>query len=137
MRKVAMMPALWKKHPNFFIVYFFTATLLHLGMGVTQILSDERYFNPSLVRVYDVFPIHVWGWASLLVFALMFVGAYTNFALWGRLGLGIGFFLCLARGLLIEVAAVSGAGIFVWGTIAAVHFTQLAEPQFNPITARE
>lgn len=130
-------PKLWRTHPNFFIIYFATACILHLGMGISQLTDAERYSNPAFAKVYEVQPTTVWGVASLAVWLLMTIGAYRNFTCWGRLGLSIGFFLCLSRGLLIELGPGSGGGLFVWIPLAICHYVQLAEPTINPLTAKE
>lgn len=132
-----MIPNLWKRHPNFFIVYFVTATVLHLGLGLTQLLDKERYMNAAFVRMYDVMPLYAWAWLSLTVFAMMTLGAYYKFSTWGRLGLSLGFFICLCRGLLIELGPGSGGGLFVWVPLAVFHFAQVSEPTINPMTAKD
>lgn len=132
-----MIPKLWKQHPNFFVVYFITAVSLHLGLGITQFTDQERYSNPVFQKMFKIMPVDAWAWGSLLVFGLMTVGAYYQFHIWGRIGLGLGLFLCLARGLLIELGPGSGAGIFVWLTVAGLHFAQLSEPPINPLTQKE
>lgn len=132
-----MIPRLWKTHPSFFLSYIAIAMILHLGLGVTQIVDVERYFNPAFVHLYEIQPAHVWGWASVVACGLMVVGLYHKFHLWGRLGLCFGLFLCLSRGLLIELGPGSGGGIFVWLAFSIVQFAQLSEPTVNPLTAKE
>lgn len=131
-----MIPRLWIKHPNFFIVYFVTATILHGGLAITQMYDKERYMNTAFIRMYDLMPLKAWAACSFVAFVLMTIGAYHRFSLWGRFGLGLGLFLCLARGLLIELGPGSGGGLFVWIPLAAFHFAQLSEPQNNPLTER-
>lgn len=132
-----MVPKLWTNHPNFFMVYFTTAVIFHLGLGLTQLVEQDRYNNPSLSKVYDVLPVGAWGIGSLIVVAFMVLGFWYKFELWGWLGLGLGLFICLSRGLLIEISQASGGGIFVWGSFAIFHLSQLSEPPVNPLTAKE
>jgi hypothetical protein len=132
-----LVPKLWKRHPNFFIIYFVTAVSLHLGLGLTQLVDKERYSNDAFLHLYQVAPVTVWALLSIGVFLLMTLGAYYRFDIFGRLGLAIGLFSCLARGFLIELGPASGGGLFVWFTVAALHFAQISEPTVNPMTARD
>lgn len=132
-----MVPKLWKQHPNFFIIYFVTATVLHLGLAYTQYHDKERYMNLAFSKMYEFMSLELWALCSFITWFIMMVGAYHKFHIWGRLGLGLGLFLCLSRGLLIELGPGSGGGMFVWFTVAALHYTQLSEPTHNPLTQRE
>lgn len=133
-RRVA--PDLWSQHPNFFLVYFATAVGLHLGIGLTQLIDQERFKVSTFERLYSVLPIEIWGFVSIGVWVLMTIGAYHNFARYGRLGLSVGLFVCIARGLLMEFSSASSGGLFVWCTLAVFHYAQLAEPQSNPLTEK-
>lgn len=127
-------PPLFRSHPNFFIIFFTIGVVFHFGIGLSQVLAPERYDTPALELVR---PIQLWGAAHLLCWALMAIGAYRWFHLYARLGLALGFFLCLTRGLLIELSGVApGGGLFVWVPMAVQHFVQMAEPQTNPLTAK-
>lgn len=135
---VRFTPRLARTHPNFFLIFFVIAVVFHLGIGMSQLLTPERYLNPSLVEVYRFAPVQAWGATSVLCWALMTVGAYRRFDIFARLGIAIGFFLCLSRGLLIELGPGGvGGGLFVWIPMAAQHWVQMAEPQANPLTAKE
>lgn len=129
-------PRLWMNHPNFFMTYFVTATILHLGLSLTQILDKERYYNSAFSKVYELMSIEAWALCSFLVFLFMTIGAYRKFYFWGRIGLCLGLFICLCRGLLIELGPGSGGGLFVWIPLAVFHFAQLSEPPINPLTKR-
>lgn len=132
-------PHLWRTHPNFFIIFATMSVVFHFGMGASQILDPDRYTNvPSLTLVNDVAPFQEWGAAHLVVGALMLAGLVKHFTLFARAGLAIGVVLCLARGLLIEMApGDAGGGLFVWIPMAVQHYVMSAEPTQNPITARE
>lgn len=131
------LPRLSKTHPNFFVIFFALAVVFHLGMGLAQVLTPDRYFIASLERVYDVAPIRAWGCLNLVCFALMTIGAYWRFDVFARIGLGLGCFFCLSRGLLIELGPGGpGGGLLVWVPMAVQHWVQMSEPQSNPLTAR-
>lgn len=132
-------PRLWYMHRNFFVIFFTMALVFHLGFGLSMIIDPDRYRDvPSLVRVNDVASFQEWGAMHVFVWALMTVGAYRNFALFARVGLAIGVVLCLARGLLIELApGAAGGGLFVWFPMAMQHYVMSAEPQENPLTTRQ
>lgn len=132
-----VIPQLWKTHPNFFIIYFATAVVLHIGMGLTHLVNPERYSNLAFAKVYEVAPRQIWGIAFLMVWLFMTIGAYRKFYFWGRLGLGLGLFLCLSRGLLIELGPGSGGGLFVWIPLAVIHYVLMAEPTLNPLNKKE
>lgn len=132
----SLIPKLWSKHPNFFVIYFATATCLHLGMAVSQLFYQDRFMTTTFVEVYGFLPIEIWAFLSFLVWIFMTLGAYYKFHIWGRLGLGIGLFICLARGMLMELGPQAGGGMFVWLTLSALHYTQLAEPPVNPLTEK-
>lgn len=135
---MSVVPRLWRSHPNFFIIYAVIAVVFHLGIGVTSFAMQDRYAAPSLDLVHQVAPLEVWGALHLAVFVLLTVGAYHRFDLFGRVGLALGFVLCLSRGMLIELSAhAPGAAIFVWVPMAVQHWVQMAEPQANPLTSKE
>lgn len=130
-------PRLWYSHRNFAIGYFAVA-IIHLLIGATSFLAKSRYTAPSLDLVFEVAPLVVWGVAHLVVWALMTVGAYHRFDVYGRLGLSIGLSLALLRGMLVEFSsAPPGVGILLWAGFAVWQFTMTAEPQTNPLTARQ
>lgn len=130
-----MFPKLARSHPNFFVIYVATA-FFHLAMAVMNIVTPERFNAPSLDKVYWFAPRGVWIGGSLLVWLLMTLGVYWRFIL-GRFGLIIGMTMMLLRGVLIELSGnAPGVGLLAWGLIAVLHYSQLAEPQSNPKTAR-
>lgn len=130
-----LFPPLARTHPNFFFVYFATA-FFHLAIGVQQIASPERFESGSFEKVMQVTAIHNWGWAHVIVWLLMTIGAFTVFTV-GRIGLAIGLILVLARGLLLELAAApAGSSLVIFLLIAALHYSQAAEPPVNPLTRR-
>ena len=131
-----LIPKLWYDHPNFFIGYFPTATILHLGLAITQVYEKDRYMNSAFSKVYEAMPMNLWAFLSFFAFLFMTIGAYYKFVFWGRLGLGVGMFICLARGFLIELSPGSGAGLLIWLPLAAFHFSQLSEPPVNPLTKK-
>lgn len=131
------LPKLYVTHPSFFGIFLIFGVVFNLGVGVSSFTSPERYLAPSLDLVYTLAPLEVWGALHVLVWLLMTLGAYFDFRI-ARIGLALGFLLCLVRGVLIEASnANPGAGIFVWAAMAAQHFVQLIEPTINPITRRD
>lgn len=130
-------PRLFWTHRNFAIGLLGLAVIFDFGVGVTQFTNPDRYAAPSLDKVYELAPRIVWGAAFLLAFVLIVAGVYTRFSL-ARAGLALTVFLCVTRGLLIELSNENpGAGIFVWAAFAVWAFTMASEPQANPLTARQ
>lgn len=106
-------------------------------MACSQYIDAEGYTNIAFAKLYNTAPVFVWATLSLIVFGLMTVGAYYKFHIYGRIGLSLGLFVCLSRGLLIQLAPKSGGAFFVWFTLSVLHFAQLSEPSTNPLTAKE
>lgn len=130
-----LLPSLARTHPNFFFIYAATAAF-HLAIGYQQMSAPERYTSASFAKVIEVAPMASWGFAHLCVFGLLLVGAYSAFTV-GRVGLAAGLFLCLSRGLLLEAAdAPAGSSLVIFLLIAALHYSQAAEPPVNPLTNR-
>ena len=133
---VRLLPPLRYSHPNFFVVYAATA-FFHLVFGLMHWLEPGRFAGPVYELCYWVMPVKAWGTASVLVWLLMTLGVFWSFT-YARIGLAVGFFLTLSRGLLIEMAdpEAIGAGLLAWGLIAMQHLSQLREPPANPLSAR-
>lgn len=130
------LPPLYKKHRNFFVAYTGLA-FFHLGISLMALLWPERYDSPIFSEVYRYIPMWLWAGKGFLIFVLMFVGIYRDDINLGRLGIGLGLFFSLARGVLIELgAAQPGSGLLVWGFVALIHYVQMAEPDHNPLTQR-
>lgn len=109
-----------------------TATaFMHLAFGLSHFIQPERYDDPAFLEVYRYLPEEVWGVKGILIWGLMTYGAYRNRWTVAKVGLGIGMFFALLRGLMLELTGLDGAigaGAIVWVWIAVIHYVQIAEP---------
>lgn len=118
-----------------------TATaFMHLAFGVSHFVQPERYHDPAFTEVYRYIPEWAWGAKGILIWCLMTYGAYTSRWTVAKVGLGIGLFFALLRGVTLELAGLNGAigaGAIVWVWIAVIHYVQIAEPATPVAYVRE
>lgn len=128
MYSMRLLPPLHRRHPNMVVSVTATA-FMHLAFGISHILQPERYTDPSFDATFRYLPEWLWGVKGIIIWLLMTYGAYRNRWICAKVGLGIGMFFALVRGVTLEIGGGEpGAGLIIWGWVAVVHYVQIAEP---------
>jgi hypothetical protein len=132
-------PWLIRSHPNFALIFVSTA-IFHLVSAVILFSRPESIVTPSLQRTVDALSAPAWGTINAVVFVLMVAGLYQRTFTMARVGLALGTAMAFARCVLLFLAltidgAPTGLGVPVWGLVAMLHFSQVAEPPVNPATS--